>query len=38
MSGKAKVILVTTGCIVALAIIVWAVVASLMELSTVWYW
>jgi hypothetical protein len=36
--GNAKVILVFTGCAFALAIIIWALVASLTELSTVWYW
>lgn len=38
MSGRSKVIALLAGCAVALAIIIWAVVTSLMELSSVWYW
>lgn len=36
--GKLKVILVFSGCLFALAIIIWAFITSLGELSTVWYW
>lgn len=38
MQGKAKVILVFLGCLAALSIIIWALIASITELSTVWYW
>lgn len=38
MPGKAKVITVLVGCLLALAVILWALFASLTELSTVWYW
>lgn len=38
MSSKGKVIALLAGCAVAILVIVWAIVASVSELSTVWYW
>jgi hypothetical protein len=38
MSGKAKITVLVITMLIALAVIVWAIVASVTELSTVWYW
>ena len=36
--GKAKVTILVITMLVALIVIIWAIVASVSELSTVWYW
>ena len=38
MSGKARITILLITMLVALIVIVWAIVASVTELSTVWYW
>lgn len=38
MSGKAKITILVIAMLIALVVIIWALVASLTELSTVWYW
>ena len=38
MSGKAKITVLVITMLIALAVIVWAIVASVTGLSTVWYW
>ena len=38
VSGKTKITILIVAMLVALAVIVWAIVASVSELSTVWYW
>lgn len=38
MFGKAKVAILVITMLVALIVIIWAIVASANELSTVWYW
>ena len=38
MSGKAKITVLVITMLIALAVIVWLIVASVTELSTVWYW
>ena len=38
MFGKAKVTILVITMLVALIVIIWAIVASVSELSTVWYW
>lgn len=38
MSGKAKITVLVITMLIALAVIIWAIVASVTELSTVWYW
>lgn len=38
MTGNLKVLLVLAACVLALIVIIWALVTSVGELSTVWYW
>ena len=38
MSGKARITILLITMLVALIVIIWAIVASVSELSTVWYW
>lgn len=38
MFGKAKVTILLVTMAIALIVIIWAVIASVTELSTVWYW
>ncbi len=38
MRGKTKVTILVITMLVALLVTIWAIVASVTELSTVWYW
>ncbi len=38
MQGKINIILVLAAMFIAIAVIIWAVVFSFKDLSTVWYW